>query len=88
MKIELHSNFKKSYKKRIANNQTLVSQVAERLRLFQQNPQNPILHTHRLAGAKKDLRSFSVTGDIGIVYMLISKDKVIFLDIGSHNQVY
>lgn len=88
MTIELYPNFKKSYKKRIANNPKLVSQVAKRIKLFQQNPKNPILRAHQLTGAKKDLCSFSVAGDIRILYFLISKDKAVFLDIGSHNQVY
>ena len=88
MKIELHPNFKKSYKKRIENNPNLVSKVAQRVELFQQNPQNSILHAHKLTGSKGELSSFSVSGDIRIVYFSISKDKVIFFDIGSHNQVY
>ncbi len=88
MIIEFHPSYKKSFKKRIANNPILTSQVTERVKLFQQNPNNPILHNHRLTGVKKDLSSFSVTGDIRIVYLLVSKDKAIFLDIGSHNQVY
>lgn len=88
MIIELHPDFKKSYKKRIAKNSKLASQVAKRIQLFQQNPRSPILHAHRLTGTKKDLYSFSVTGDIRIIYMQISKDETLFLDVGSHNQVY
>lgn len=88
MIIKLHPNFKKSYKKRIAKNPKLVSKTALRIKLFQQNPQNPILGAHRLTGAKKDLCSFSVAGNIRILYFLISIDKAVLLDIGSHNQVY
>jgi len=47
-----------------------------------------LLQDHRLSGAKKDLRAFSITGDIHIVYLPISDIEVIFMDIGSHNQVY
>ena len=88
MIIDLHPSYKKSFKKRIAKNPKLVSQVGERVKLFQQNPNDPILHNHQLIGVKKDLSSFSITGNIRIIYILISKDKAIFLDIGSHNQVY
>ena len=88
MTIELHPSYKKSFKKRIANRPALAFQVAERVRIFQQNPNDSILHNHQLTGVKKDLSSFSITGDIRIIYMLISKDKAVFLDIGSHNQVY
>ena len=88
MKIELHPQFKKSYKLRITNNQGLQKQTSKRISLFQENSESPILKDHPLKGSKKKLRSFSVNGDIRIVYIRISKDHIIFLDIGSHNQVY
>ncbi len=37
---------------------------------------------------KIELRAFSVTGDIRIVYFEINDESVLFLDIGTHNQVY
>lgn len=88
MKIELHPNFKKYYKKRIATNPQLVKKTLERIELFQQNPKSPILRSHKLLGKKNVYWAFSVTGDIRIVYFRISQDHVIFLDIGTHSQVY
>lgn len=88
MKVELHPNFKKSYKKRILNNPKLVAKTASRLRIFQQNPTSPILNDHQLKGSKNNFRSFSVTGDIRIVYQRVPENHVILLDIGTHNQVY
>ncbi len=88
MKVELHPAFKKSYKKRILNNPKLDTKTASRLKLFQKNPTNPILNDHQLTGSKNNFRSFSVTGDIRIVYMRVSKNHVILLNIGTHNQVY
>lgn len=88
MTIELHPSFKKSYKKRIANNPKLRIKVAERLKLFQEDPKNAVLKDHALKGEKKNFRAFSITGDIRVVYFPVSTDKVIFIDIGSHNQVY
>ena len=88
MKVELHPAFKKYYKKRISNNPKLVAKTASRLKLFRENPANPILNDHPLKGSKNNFRSFSVTGDIRIVYMRVSKNHVILLDIGTHNQVY
>lgn len=87
MKFELHPQFKKAYKNRIAKNKKLQLQTAERLRLFQKNSQNPILKDHPLKGSKYQYRSFSVTGDIRIIYK-ITNGKVLLYDIGSHNQVY
>ena len=88
MKIELHPDFKKSYKKRISNNPKLVFKAAQRINLFQENSDDPILRDHQLKGSKNNLRAFSVTGDIRIVYMKISGEHIILLDIGTHNQVY
>ena len=88
MKIELHSNFKKSYKKRIRGNSKLEFRVKERMQLFLDNPLSPTLGIHKLKGKKIALQSLSITGDIRIVYFQKSKDKVVFLDIGSHSQVY
>lgn len=88
MKIKLYRGFKKAYKVRIASNQKLAHQTEQKIILFKRDPRNPILKDHRLAGAKRGLRGFSITGDIRIVYLPVSKDEVIFLDIGSHNQVY
>lgn len=88
MKISLHPSFSKSYKKRIANSQKLVDKTTERINIFRQNRGSPLLKDHSLTGSKKDSRAFSVTGDIRIVYFLDDEDHAIFLDIGSHNQVY
>lgn len=88
MKVERHPKFEKNFKKRIANNPAKAKRFAERLKLFMENPSNPILKDHQLTGKKKSFRSFWVAGDIRVIYEPISKNHVIFLDMGSHNQVY
>lgn len=88
MKIELHSRFKKSYKRRVLNNRKLVQKIAEKIDLFRKDSKNPILKDHELTGSKRNYRAFSLTGDIRILYLRVSDNHVIFLDIGTHNQVY
>lgn len=88
MKIRLHRLFNKSYKSRIAPTHKLILQTEERISLFKIYPKSSILKDHGLTGAKKGLRAFSITSDIRIVYIPVSKNEVIFIDIGSHNQVY
>ncbi len=88
MLIELHPAFKKSFKKRIANNSKLKKQFQKRIDMFRQNPQHPLLKNHSLIGEKKGYWSFSVTGDIRVIYKKNSPNKVVLLDVGSHNQVY
>ncbi|MFZ2202125.1 MAG: type II toxin-antitoxin system mRNA interferase toxin, RelE/StbE family [Microgenomates group bacterium] len=88
MKIITHSIFKKNFKKRIEPNGNLVKRFKLRVKLFLTNRENPILRDHALIGKKLMLRAFSIAGDIRIVYKLEKQDLAIFLDIGSHNQVY
>lgn len=88
MKISFHSNYRKAYKKRVLINPKLDAKTVDRIKLFQEDPTNPILKDHQLQGKKAEFRAFWITGDTRIVYFPVAQDEVIFLDIGSHNQVY
>jgi len=87
MQINYTENFRKNYRKRITHKKSLDTKFQERLQLFFTNPQSSLLRVHKLAGAKKDLYAFSVTGDIRVIYYQ-EDDKIFLLDIGTHNQVY
>jgi addiction module RelE/StbE family toxin len=86
-KVFLSKKFRKNYKKRIYPYQSKVSKFKQRLNLFIDNQNNPILRDHALKGEKNTFRSFSIAGDIRVIYY-IKVDTCVFLDIGSHNQVY
>ena len=88
VKTEIHPQFTKSYKKRIANNVKLIKKVSDRIDLFKADPKNRLLKDHALSGKKSNLRAFWVSGDIRVVYLPVSTDRALLLDIGSHNQVY
>ena len=88
MKIDFDRTFNKSYKKRIFQNTKLVANTRNRIVLFKENRYHLLLNDHALEGTLSHLRAFSVTGDIRIVYYPVSEDHVLFLDIGTHNQVY
>lgn len=87
MEIKYHKNFRKSYLKRIAPNKGLERRFAQRLDLFLKSPQSPPLQDHTLKGNLENLRAFSATGDIRVVYVR-KGNTVYLLDIGTHNQVY
>ncbi len=81
------TSFKRAFKKRFGGNQKILSQVRERIEIFQDNPRHPYLHDHALKGKREGFRSFSVTGDVRIIYYW--EDNIAyFVDIGTHNQVY
>ncbi|PIP63671.1 type II toxin-antitoxin system mRNA interferase toxin, RelE/StbE family [Candidatus Roizmanbacteria bacterium CG_4_10_14_0_2_um_filter_33_96] len=88
MKILYQNSFKKSYKKRFFNNKRLINIISLRIQQFNINPNDIQLRTHTLSGAKKGLRSLSVTGDIRIIFYYDQNDNAVFIDIGTHNQVY
>ena len=87
MDIEYHRNFIRNFKKRFGSNQKIKKQYKERLRLFINNPQHPFLHDHALKRENVMLRVFSISGDVRVIYIRIGK-RIIFLDIGTHNQIY
>ncbi len=47
-----------------------------------------ILKTHKLSGRLKDLWSFSLSGDIRVIFDKIVKEIIILVDIGSHSELY
>lgn len=88
MNINFHPKFYKAYKSRIVRNKKLLQKAEYRIQIFKKDSNNPILKDHQLTGDQKDNRAFWITGDIRIIYYPISKNEVLFLDIGTHNQVY
>jgi len=87
MKVEFTRAFIKTYNKRFQNNPAFRKKFEERTRLFSANPTYPLLHDHHLQGKHIEFRSFSITGDIRVIYKL-HENIAYFVDIGTHNQVY
>lgn len=77
--------FKKMFKKLPVR---LQDHFEERLSLFAGNPYHPLLHNHSLSGSWLGCRSINITGDLRVVYEEISKDKIEFVAIGSHSELY
>lgn len=88
MIINYHDQFKKHYRRRISPNIKLKIKFAKQIRLWQINKNHPQLNDHKLIGKKSEYRAFSITGDIRVIYRLVSENTVEFYDVGSHNQVY
>lgn len=87
MKVEFSHKFIRIYKIRFKGNPKIKDKLQERTRLFEKNPNSPLLKNHPLKGTGKGYYAFSITGDIRVIYYV--KDKIAyFVDIGTHNQVY
>ena len=85
--IRLTKGFDKSYAKRIGRNQKLRKNYIDRVPLFKAGERGYPLFDHALTRKMKGKRAFSVAGDIRVVYEE-TENEIIFLDIGSHKQVY
>lgn len=86
-RVERHSGFKKSYKKRIAGNPKLVAQFEEKTSLFINGVSGYPIYDHPLTGKLAGKRSFTVSSDCRVVYKVVD-GVCVFIDVGSHNQVY
>lgn len=87
MIIRYHRQFLKHFQKRISPYPKLEKKFKKQVALWLADPQNHLLRDHRLSGQKSDFRSFSISGDIRVIYRP-EGNAVQFYDIGSHNQVY
>ncbi len=79
--------FAKHYGRRIARDPKLVQRFDKRLRLFVRGERGWPLYDHPLKGPQLGQRAFWIKGDLRVVYKETG-DAYIFLDVGSHNQVY
>jgi addiction module RelE/StbE family toxin len=82
------SKFKRSYKKKIQYNEDLKSKFISSIKLFSENPFNPKLRTHKLTGQLKNTWAFSIDFDCRVIFEFIESDKVLLIEIGSHEEVY
>ena len=85
--VSFDKKFIKHYTVRIRRKPKLSKQYDKRYILFCQDKQSQLLNDHPLKGDKLGLRAFSITGDIRVVYKE-TEHGYVFLDVGSHNQVY
>jgi len=63
--------------------------VKKILRLFEQCPRHPLLKNHKLKGPQEGRRAISAGGDLRLIFEEYENyTLVLFLSVGSHNQVY
>jgi len=84
MQIEYHKDFKKQFKKLPSK---IKLKFSERLELFLQNPFHALLNIYPLKGEWVSQKSINITRDYRAIY-LENVNKIIFLEIGTHSQLY
>ena len=88
MQIEFSGRFLKSFKKLVSRRPEVAISVLQKVLLFSNDPFSPSLALHKLKGRLNDVWSFSVENDVRIIVDREDPNKVVFVDIGSHDQVY
>jgi mRNA-degrading endonuclease YafQ of YafQ-DinJ toxin-antitoxin module len=63
IKIVWDAPFKQSYKKKISSNESLKTKFWNAIKIFEQNPYDGRLKTHKLTGKLNGLYAFSVGYD-------------------------
>jgi addiction module RelE/StbE family toxin len=86
--ISFSSSFKRAFKRRVKGNVEREERFWRKLEVFQKTPFDPTLRTHKLSGRLKDLWSFTVEYDLRIVFYFADEDKAVFIDLGTHDEVY
>ncbi|HEX5152436.1 MAG TPA: type II toxin-antitoxin system mRNA interferase toxin, RelE/StbE family [Parafilimonas sp.] len=86
-KIEFSNPFKKSFKKTVSKNADVAFAVMQKLFIMSQEINHPSLKLHKLKGALSNYYAISIEYDLRII-LEISDDKIILVDIGTHDEVY
>ena len=69
-------------------NKKIQKALDDRLHLFVIDEFNPRLYNHGLKGKYKDTRSIAITGDIRAHYIIHDSETRLFVDIGTHSELY
>jgi len=80
--------FSKILKKWKKKHPELIKIFENKLTLFVDNPFHISLKTHSLSGNLKECWAFSITYEQRLIFKFISDDKVLLIDVGTHDEVY
>lgn len=88
LEVSFSSLFRRAFRKRIKGNVDLEARFWQKLEQFTGDPFDPSLKTHKLSGKLKELWSFSVDYDARVLFYFTEDGNAVFVDIGSHDEVY
>jgi len=80
--VETSNRFEKRYKKLPKK---LREAAKQKEVLFRENPYHPSLETHKLHGRDAGAWGFSINQKYRIKFVFLTKDSVLFLDVGTHD---
>jgi len=88
-KIIYTEPYKKREEKFVKRHPELTGQYEKTLKLLELNPYHPSLRLHKLAGRLSELYSVSINTAYRIsIEFIVIDDRIIPVDIGTHEEVY
>ncbi|MCX7050047.1 MAG: type II toxin-antitoxin system mRNA interferase toxin, RelE/StbE family [Candidatus Sumerlaeota bacterium] len=81
------SSFKRAFKRRILG-KPYESEFKQKMAIFVEDPFDPRLKSHKLSGKLEGLWAFTVEYNCRVIFEFIGEGRVIFIDIGTHDEVY
>ena len=88
VEVAFSSTFRKVFNKHTRKNKLLEKKFWEKLEVFITDPFHSSLRTHKLSGRLDKLWSYSVDYDCRVIFYFDTSKKVVFIDIGTHDEVY
>ena len=88
IEVTFSPTFQRVFRKRIKGNTDLQAKFWQKIEQFQQDPFQPTLRTHKLSGKIKNTWSFSIEYDARVIFYFTHDGKAVFIDIGTHDEVY
>ena len=88
IEIGFSSSFKRAFKNKIKRHKELELEFWKKVDIFMKDPFDRTLKTHKLSGKLQELWSFSIEYDLRIVFYFAGENRVVFVDIGKHDEVY
>lgn len=85
MEIRTSAHFERRYKKLP---QAIKEKAKRHEKLFIADPFNPRLSTHKLHGIDSGNWSYSVDYEYRIKFTFLGGQKILYLDIGTHDEIY
>jgi len=88
IKIAYGPSFKRSYKKKIVAGSEREAKLRDKIVVFTNDPFDSALKTHKLAGKLNHYWSFSIEYDLRVIFYFENAETVVFVDLGTHDEVY
>lgn len=88
IKLIWGSSFSRAYKKKVKTDSQVKEKFRKLIKIFEKDPFNPLLKTHKLSGTLSGHWAFVVEYDCRVVFRFEGKNEVLLVDIGSHDEVY